>query len=459
MTGTIDTTQASRTLLILTCIFAPWFYLRWGGFTFSVGNSLSLVDLFLFLGVALLAWRLTQDIRLETVLHGTQRWLLAIGVIFVFFGALSGVTRDWVNTNYAMSWPALLSGLSQYAFVLVVLPLITGVLLGGANARLVIRLLGIGYLLPMIANLLLLRPDVLPEVSFMFTAVGRAIGSYGNANAFAGVIMLMLPYYLYLAYVETGRWGWVGIVGAGLSMTCLLLTASFSGFLIAAGCIGANLLLILVWKGHPARREPKVWASRTALVCIVFVLFSAIAALYSPTVQTALAKRLAMAAVPVSTELTDAEMAEGSLPSPIGNVGSASQRLDMIGTAFELIAERQGGLFYGHGLRQTTVMDEFAFGGTHLDVHLVYLLLWIEGGAVMALLFLAYLGVLFVGCFRYLRSRPGLAIATATSVLAFVLLGMVMPHLYLRYFWVPMMPAMALAGGLFAPRSEPGDAR
>ena len=451
MSGAVSATRAGRAIFGFVAILAPWFYLRWGGFTFSVGTSLSLVDLFLFAGLVYFALRFVRgEIAFGQVLQGLQKPLLLFGLAFVLLGFLSGFTHVWAG-NTPISWGALLSGLSQYAFVLLALPLITLAILGGQQARFVVRILAVGYLLPMIANLVLLRPDVLPQISFMFTAVGRAIGSYGNANSFAGVLMLMLPYYLYLAYVDTGRWRWVGIVGVALSFSCLLLTASFGGYLVLAACIGVNVMLV-IWKGHPIRARGNLRAAVVPTIAILatFALVSVLTALYAPSVQFALASRLGSATTPpIAGEITAETPLDGS--SGIGglsqNIGSMSQRLDLIERGFDLISERQGGLFYGHGLRQTTMMDQFAFGDVHLDIHLVYLLLWVEGGAVLALAFIGYLAVLLLGCVSQLRSRPGLAIAAGTSVLAFILMGMVMPHIYLRDFWVPLMPAMALAGG------------
>lgn len=442
MSGAVSATRTGRTIFGFVAISAPWFYLRWGGFTFSVGTSLSLVDLFLFAGVVYFALRVVWgEIAFRQDLQGSQKPLLLCGIAFVLLGFMSGFTHVWAGSR-PIDWGALLSGLSQYAFVLLALPLITLAVLGGQQARFVLRILAVGYLLPMIANLVLLRPDVLPHISFMFTSVGRAIGSYGNANSFAGVLMLMLPYYLYLAYVDIGRWRWVGIVGAALSFSCLLLTASFGGYLVLAACIGVNVMLV-IWKGHPIRARGKLRAAILPTVAI-FATFSMVlgfSVVYAPSVQYDLASRLGAATAETSLVASNGT---GGLSQ---NIGSMSQRLDLIVRGFHLISERQGGLFYGHGLRQTTMMKEFAFGIVHLDIHLVYLLLWVEGGAVLALAFIGYLAVLLVGCVYQFRRRPGLAIAAGTSVLAFILMGMVMPHIYLRYFWVPLMPAIALAGG------------
>jgi hypothetical protein len=455
MKDTVSATQTGRVIFGLVAILAPWFYLRWGGFTFSVGTSLSLVDLFLFVGVAYFAVRFSRgEITLNQTLQGPQKWLFLFGSAFVLLGLLSGFTSVWAD-NRSVSWGALLSGLSQYAFVLLALPVVALAVLGGQQALAVVRILALGYLLPMLANLLLLNPEVLPQISFMFTSVGRAIGSYGNANSFAGVIALVLPYHLYLAYVDKGRWQWVGIVGAAISLSCLLLTASFGGFLVVAACVGANLILI-VWKGHPLRAAGTLRSMiiPTSIILAIFVCVSSLSTLYAPSIQGALFSRLGTAAKPLSMGELVAEDIIGSEDGISGlgqNVGSMSQRLDLIGRGFELIGERGGGLFYGHGLRQTTMMDEFVFGDVHLDIHLVYQLLWVEGGAVFALTFVGYLTTLLFFCLLQLRSMPGLAIAAATSVVAFGLMGMVMPHLYLRYFWVPLMPAMALAAGYFAP--------
>jgi len=486
MTLQIDSSKAGKYLFLLICLFSPWYYLRWGGFSFSHGSSLSAVDIFLFVGFAYFLMRLNRDLPLAAVLRGFQPHLLALGTCFALMGLLSGFTRVWA-TSEPISWKALLSGLTQYSFVMLALPLIAAATLSGRKASFALKMIALGHLPPMVLNFVFMRQDVLPEVAFMFVSAGRSIGTYGNANSFAAVLALVLPYYFYLTYAETGRWRWLGIVGGALSLTSLLLTMSFSGFLVVGGCLGANILLFLVWRRHPLRGNGLSFAWPTGIMLALSVVLLGMITFYAPSMATSVTRRFDSISLPNNVPVTDGATASipatdgatasvpttdgatasvpttdgatASVPTTDGtatdgatatyNIGSASQRIELIRRAFLLIRERDGGIFYGHGLRQTGLMDEFAFGEIKLDIHLIYLALWVEGGAVMSLLFIAYLATLLFGCFSRLRDNPAAAMAAGSSVLSFILMGMVLPHIYLRYFWVPMMPAMALVGGCF----------
>jgi hypothetical protein len=122
-------------------------------------------------------------------------------------------------------------------------------------------------------------------------------------------------------------------------------------------------------------------------------------------------------------------------------VQTASLRMDLNYKALKLIQERNGGVFFGHGLRQTSLMPEFNLEGNGLDVHLIYLLLWAEGGLILVLAFLGYFGLLFRNCINLSKTHSDEALAIGNSVLALVLFCFFHPHVYLRYFWVPLLLA------------------
>jgi len=107
----------------------------------------------------------------------------------------------------------------------------------------------------------------------------------------------------------------------------------------------------------------------------------------------------------------------------------------------KLLKERMGGFLYGHGVRQTSYLPEFNFGGNGLDIHLLYLLLWVEGGFILAATFGVYLLLLLRNCINLAKTHPAEAITLATALLSLALFGLFLPHAYLRYFWLPLLPA------------------
>jgi hypothetical protein len=145
----------------------------------------------------------------------------------------------------------------------------------------------------------------------------------------------------------------------------------------------------------------------------------------------------------IAIGIDEAPPADTSLE--LQNIGSANIRLELIDRAIDLLQKRGWGVLFGHGLRQTYTLPQFQFGDDGLDVHLIYLLLWLETGAVGVALYVGYFGLL-----SWMASRSaGIEAVTRYAALApvaiFLLIGVFMPHMYLRFFWVPLIPAMMMA--------------
>jgi hypothetical protein len=136
------------------------------------------------------------------------------------------------------------------------------------------------------------------------------------------------------------------------------------------------------------------------------------------------------------------------------SIGSMSQRIELIERAMDLVVSRSGGVFLGHGLRQSFAYTPFHFAGPALDVHMQFILLWIEGGFVLMLLYILFLGLIARQVFRAAKNHPAEALMMGASLVAIIFTGAMSPHLYLRYFWVPLLPAFFMAQALATQADE-----
>ncbi len=421
--------QPVHILMLLAFLTAPYYYIRQYGFDFSRGTSFSLVDIFLFAAIFLVAKEFFRK-RVSLRLNKSLRDLLVVGGIFTFLCVLSGVTANLFGANATVNWRALFSGAMQYGFILIAIPLLVAFFFSPSNIKTAIRFTALGYIPPMIINILLAPEGVFPYLRDMFFCANRALGTYGNANSLAEVLLITLPLYVYLIATETGFWKKVGYVGLIAFLDCLFLSGSFSGFIAFIAVALANLALFVFWKNHPLRAHTKNIIKQVMLIAVMFIFSYLALSLYAPYVVGKINERI----IPNYTF---------SLPSKKETVleQTVNTRMELNYRGLELLKERSGGLFYGHGLRQTSTLPEFNFGGNGLDVHLLYLLLWVEGGFILAATFGVYTLLLFRNCFNLAKTHPAEAIALATAVLSMALFGLFLPHNYLRYFWIPLLPA------------------
>ncbi len=354
--------------------------------------------------------------------------LLLVGAAFAIVSLISGLEGELIY-NIDVSIGALLSGTVQYAFIMIFFPLMAGYYLSVDKLNSMMRFISLGYLLPMFLTLILISQGAPESLREAFFFSGRALGTYGNAVSFAGVLMIVLPYYTILYVTEKRFWKLIGFVGVNLTIVCLVLTISFSGVLIFLSLVIGNMLLALVWHDHPICKYKSEFAYLAIITALVITTVGGIAAISSPEIKKNMTNRIFF--------LNEANTKNVELE----NFGSADQRLYLIDTALNLINDREGGLLWGHGMRQTESLPAFSFYGPHLDVHLLYLLLWIEGGFILALLYIIFLLLLIRNVMKLAKISPSGAVAVGSAVIAIALFGMLNPHLYLRYFWIPILPA------------------
>lgn len=419
-------------VLTLVALSAPFFVLR------VPGTSFSLVDLCVLIGAV--------PILLRAFLQPSSfSWLTSVstpqvpqGSAFLVACLLSGVEGSMMGSVPFSTWEFATSVL-QYAFVLILMPLVACSYLTPERLWWFLRMVALGYVVPMAVTVLLMHPRAPESARSTFFLAGRARGSFENANAFAGVLNLLTPVYAVLGVADRGVWRLLGTVGLGLLLLCLVLTASFGGVLVLLAMVAANIVLMVAWPSHPFRLHKG--RSIGFLAVVVLILVSTLGTLLSsPWTKGQIERRL---------ELVRQQPAEKLLRE--GSLGSASKRIVLVEEAWEMIQHRAGGL-WGHGLGQSAAESRFS-----QPVHVTYLLFWIEGGLLLLLAYLAYLAGLFRNVRALARRQPVVAAATGLGVVALVLLGGISPHVYLRFYWVPLMPAFvnwdAYACG---PGSRPG---
>ncbi len=416
---------------MLVCLTAPYVFLRLYLDDYSQGTSLTLVDVFLLmaaLSMLLTAARGGDESR--RMWHLVCHPLFRAGLAFVTLSALSGLEGVTLyQTSAGFSFARLLSGTSQYAFILMFVPLLASHYLTIARLRHFMRWLSLGYFLPMVLTLVCLPHSSPERLRELFFFSNRALGSYGNANAFSGLLVVVFPYYIFLAIAEKGLWRALGYFGVTLSLACLFLTVSFSGGLSLVALIAVNVVVALCWRRHPMRTHTYRLVHMSACVSVLLVALWALTSTYLPSAFDDVSRRLAVFG---DTNTNRIE---------INDLGNGAGRMELIRIGLEMISARHGGLLTGHGIRESEALPEFSFAGPHQEIHVIYLLLWVEGGFILLACFCAYLALLLKNAAALAAEYPSEAVVAGSAVVALALFGFTYPHLYLRYFWVPLLPA------------------
>lgn len=403
-------------LLGSIALTAPWFIVR------APGTSFSAVDLLLSLSLLLsIAYAVT---------HGEARLTLSsrivapvvIGAVFLFLGvqsALEGVVVGGIDLQV----PKFLAVIVQYAFLMIALPIWAHHWLTVERVWPFLRYIALGYTVPMVVTLFLMYTDSFSSLREIFFSAGRAQASFGNSNAFAAVLVIVIPIYGALCLVERGWWRMTGLFGLVFALSCLVLTASFGGalLLIIISVIGFVVLLTRV-KGLTVK-------NLYSLVAVgIFLLVGGMAFTNilweSPWVQGQISNRI---------EIVQ-RLVEGA-PREQDKIGSMPVRMLLIEESVATILDRNGGI-WGHGLGQSRALSIYGY-----DVHLVYLQLWVEGGLFLALMYVAYLVVLIRNAIKLAAILPVAGIVVTLGLITIVLFGLMTPHIYLRYFWLPVLPA------------------
>jgi hypothetical protein len=232
-----------------------------------------------------------------------------------------------------------------------------------------------------------------------------------------------------LSIIERGMWRVLGYVGVALTLACLFLTVSFSGALSLIALLSGNAAVALCWRRHPMRTHTYRLLHLSVCVAALLVAAWATTVAYMPSAFEDVAVRLAAF--------------DGSNTNRIvvDDLGSGASRMRLIRIGLDMIERRHGGLLTGHGIRESEALSEFSFAGPHQEIHLIYLLLWLEGGFVLLACFCLYLALLFKNAVALAREYPSEAVVAGSAVMGLAIFGFTYPHLYMRFFWVPLLPA------------------
>lgn len=245
-----------------------------------------------------------------------------------------------------------------------------------------------------------------------FISGSRRLGAFlGDGNWNAAAICSVMPFIFYLAVRERiGAWS-ARIALAALA-TGLMLAASVSGFVSAA--MSATLFMVISGK-RPPLRSVAVLAAASALLLASYGLPKAFEARIAPALT--------------SGDVTEAGTFEG--------------RVELIEQAWAMLEKTQ---IIGLGA------DQYRERSPHnVPVHQLYLLLWAEGGLVSLISWLGLLAVLIAGIVKA-AGRDRLAAGLGAAVLStFLFYTTANPHMYARFWIVPLLLAM---GPVFASASS-----
>lgn len=238
------------------------------------------------------------------------------------------------------------------------------------------------------------------------TGVGRLGAFLGDANWNACAIVSAIPFALYLR-----------IRGAIGPLACFIaLTVLITGLILAASVTGivSAILSISVFM---------VISRRLPSFRILSIGFAAFAVLFVAGVELprAFEKRIAPA-----MEQSD-----------VTKAGTFAGRMDLVNEAWAIVDHTA---LVGLGVDQYRKVSV-----DRAPVHNIYLLLWAEGGLLALFGWLGLLGILTAGAWAA-RHKDRLATALALSVFStFVVFSNAAPHMYARFWLVPVFLAMAPA--------------
>jgi hypothetical protein len=403
-------------LLGAIALAAPWFVMK------APGTSFSVVDLLLSLSLLLSIAHAATCGEARLTLSSRISGLVVIGAVFLFLGvqsSLEGVIVEGID----LQTEKFLAVVVQYAFVMIALPIWAFHWLTVEKIWPFLRYIALGYIVPMMITLFLMYTDSFASLREIFFSAGRAQASFGNSNAFAAVLVIVIPIYGALCLFERGWWRIVGLFGLLFALACLALTASFGGalMLIIISVIGCIVLLLKV-----KRLTKKDLYGLMAIGIIILIGGVVLAKILSgsPWMRGQISDRI---------EIVN-RLIEGA-PREQDEIGSMPLRMSLIKESITKIIDRNGGL-WGHGLGQSRALSIYGY-----DVHLVYLQLWMEGGLLLTLLYVAYLVVLTRNALKLAAILPVAGMVVTLGVITIVLFGLINPHIYLRYFWLPVLPA------------------
>lgn len=387
------------TTLILGIVFAA--YLSWRP---SVDVMFTLSDICLILGGITMLMR--RQVPREPFSVVSPLWYG--GFILMLGGLLasslfSGDPTRWpiVAVQYSMAWavlPFLISGHDSFNTHRLARFFLLGVV--------AMELIGILVYFTFSGSFMQART----LLGFDFISGSNRLGAFAtDANWNGATIAMALPFVFYLH----GRGG-IGHCQAAIALAllifALILTASVTAF--GTTCLTIILFVIVGDRRLRAAAMMMLLAS-FAIVLVLEVSGRGLPAVFQKRVATALES--------------------GSL----AQAGTYEGRMHLIEDAWQRVGDH---MWLGVGVDQDRVVSQ-----ERAPVHNMYLLLWVEGGFVALLGWLAMMAAaLAIVLAAFYRDRLSGALGL-TVLMSFLVFSAASPHMYARLWAVPVLLALAIA--------------
>ena len=252
---------------------------------------------------------------------------------------------------------------------------------------------------------------------------GRLMSFMERTNNFAAVIAMTFPLLFWLA--EEGRIRRLTVcIAVPILVYGAMLTGSNSGMMGMTYAFGIYLLVTI---SHSLRQIALAFAGVTGAVAAL--------AIWGKAILPAVFQRRVLGAI----ETGDIDQA-----------GTFSHRYDLIMEALQVVDDT---ILFGLGADQYRVLSQWKH-----PVHNAYLLIWAEGGliAVIGLLLVIVSGLLMLpGTMHRPRGRYA-AICTFCVVTQFAFLINATPHIYARFWPIPLLLGIAVSVSSTQGRASPG---
>lgn len=379
-------------MIKLLAFTAPLFFIR------IAESSLYLYDMLLLVSFLIGI----RKLRFEFRLYLPALFYIIFCIISIFYGV---IVHDFDIEQSLQS-------LVRYSFMLLVIPLVSGVFFSNeSQLDEYFKYLAFGLAASVIINFVGVYLAWMP-----FWGTGRAHGFYGNANWF-GYMMVFSMYSFYYLSAKNSKYLVICLPLFVLSMYNLILSGSNSS-LIA-------LVILVIWIFFSDINFTKIIVF--SLLIVIFPMFILILSNFEYFSDFRGATRF----------LNFFTVLFGNDSDGVSSLGSITERLELIDASITAYIDYSG-FFIGYGLSQTpNLFNSLGFHEASVHVNLISIL--IEVGFLGLLMYAAWL---IFGYLNFLRG--GLSDFNNNyikgNVILFVFVGMFTPHVYLGFFFAFIVP-------------------
>lgn len=387
-----DLTGLERGCVYLAVFLAPVATLRFGGLLFTASDLLICLSLFFLL--------IGGRLNLFPLGRATPFWLFAFALLLV--GLLG-------SSVHGSPMRALVI-IAQYFFAYVVLLYA----LVRDDDREVLRLAGLflaGMIFADLYGLVAFYLVGYQEGSTMVSGSKRLAGFFGTGNQNAAMNALTLPILLY--FWLSGRLSpFLAIPALAVIAVTQVHTGSNSGLIITCVSLAVFLAGVMSWR--------VLWRLLLLLAATVLLL----QVIGTEWLPIAFQKRVL-----------------GALSSgDLSQAGTFDHRLALMREAADVIIDR-GIVLLGIGADQYRIFSRY-----EVPVHNMYLLLWVEGGllALLGWLLFAATVLMLAPVARRIGLDQHSGAAAMAITISFLFIGLSNPHMYARYWTIPLFLGLGL---------------